>query len=138
MAGRKNPRQSGALESEIVACLAAADTPLTPAQVQAELGGDLAYNTVMTTLTRLYAKQAVTREVRGRAYAYALMTGRTETEAGLTARRMRKLLDTGVDRASVLSRFVDDLDADSERILRELLGRHPGGSGHDGTQERQP
>ncbi|ONH22002.1 BlaI/MecI/CopY family transcriptional regulator [Pseudofrankia asymbiotica] len=127
MAGRAHPRPSGGLENEVVACLAAAGEPLTATQVQAELGGDLAYTTVLTTLTRLYAKQALTRTPRGRAYAYQLVGDQTEAQAGLTARQMRKLLDAGVDRASVLSRFVDDLDEDSALILRDLLGRHPEG-----------
>ncbi|ABW16341.1 transcriptional repressor, CopY family [Parafrankia sp. EAN1pec] len=125
MAGRARPRPSGGLESEVVACLAAADGPLTAAQVQAELGDDLAYTTILTTLTRLYAKQALTRTPRGRAYAYQLVGNLPETQAGLTARQMQKLLDAGVDRATVLSRFVDSLDEDSEQILRDLLARHP-------------
>lgn len=124
MAGRAHPRPSGALEAEVVACLAAAGGPLTPAEVRDELGGDLAYTTVLTTLTRLFEKQALTRSRRGRAYAYALIGSQVESQAGLTAREMRKLLDAGVDRASVLSRFVGDLDDDSEQILRELLARH--------------
>jgi predicted transcriptional regulator len=125
MAGRPNPRPRGALEREVVACLAAAEEPLTPAEVQAELGGDLAYTTVLTTLTRLYTKQAVTRTLRGRAYAYELVGGQTEAQAGLTAREMQKLLAAGVDRASVLSQFVHSLDEDSEQLLRDLLDRHP-------------
>lgn len=125
MAGRPHPRPSGGLEHEVVACLAAVGRPLTPAEVQAELGGDLAYTTVLTTLTRLYTKNAVTRTPRGRAFAYQLVGSQTEAQAGLTARQMQKILDAGVDRASVLSRFVDDLDADSARILRDLLARHP-------------
>jgi predicted transcriptional regulator len=125
MAGRPNPRPRGGLENEVVACLAAADGPLTPAQVQTELGGDLAYTTVLTTLTRLYTKQAVTRTPRGRAYAYQLVGGQAETQAGLTARQMQKLLDAGVDRASVLAQFVGSLDEHSEQLLRDLLDRHP-------------
>jgi predicted transcriptional regulator len=125
MAGRPNPRPSGGLESEVVACLAATGEAMTPGEVQAELGGDLAYTTVLTTLSRLHSKQVLTRSPRGRAYAYELIGGPTEAQAGLTARQMQKLLDAGVDRAGVLSRFVDSLDEDSEQILRELLSNHP-------------
>ncbi|CUU55486.1 Predicted transcriptional regulator [Parafrankia irregularis] len=126
MAGRTHPRPSGGLENEVVACLAAADGPMTAAQVQAELGDDLAYTTILTTLRRLHEKQALTRVPRGRAYAYQLVGSLSETQAGLTARQMQKLLDAGTDRARVLSQFVGTLDEDSERILRELLARHPG------------
>jgi len=53
--GRAGPR---GLEREVLACLAAAGRPLTAAEVLAELGGDLAYTTWMTTLARLHAKHA--------------------------------------------------------------------------------
>jgi predicted transcriptional regulator len=98
---------------------------LTPAEVQTDLGGDLAYTTVLTTLTRLYTKQAVTRTPRGRGYAYELVGGQTDAQAGLTAREMQKLLDAGGDRASVLTQFVHSLDEDSEQLLRDLLDRYP-------------
>jgi hypothetical protein len=35
---------------------------------------------------------------------------------------MRDLLDSGSDRAAVLSRFVSELSAEDERLLHELLG----------------
>jgi predicted transcriptional regulator len=111
------------LEREIIACLAAADGPLTPAEVQAEIGGDLAYTTVMTTLSRLYAKQALERSPRGRAFAYRLVGDASIAHASLTAHQMRALLEAGEDRASVLSRFVQTLDGDSAQLLRELLSR---------------
>jgi predicted transcriptional regulator len=90
---------------------------MTPAEVQAELGGDLAYTTVMTALTRLHDKGVLNRERAGRAYAYTLVGDR----ATLTARQMRRLLDTGSDRAGVLARFVDELRPDDERLLAALL-----------------
>lgn len=111
----------------MIACLAAARAPMTPPEVQAELGGDLAYTTVMTTLFRLYEKRALTRTARGRAYAYELVGGADGARASMTAHQMRKLLDADQNRASVLSRFVDDLDSETGQLLRELLeqGAHP-------------
>jgi hypothetical protein len=44
-------------------------------------------------------------------------------EDAVTARRMRKLLDDGSDRAGVLARFVAELDPAEERLLAELLDR---------------
>lgn len=126
MAGRRNPRPKGTLEHEVVACLGAAGGALTPSEVQAALGRELAYTTVLTTLTRLHDKQVLTREPRGRAFAYQLIGGETDAQAGLTAREMQKLLDAGVDRASVLAQFVGRLDQTSEGILRDLLERHSG------------
>lgn len=121
MAPRARGRPRGALEDEIIACLAAAGRPLSPADVRAELGDRLAYTTVMTTLGRLHAKGALTRHEAGRGYVYALQDGPDEAHASMTARRMLRLLESGRDRESVLARFVADLDEDDERMLAELL-----------------
>lgn len=94
---------------------------MTPPEVQAELGGALAYTTVMTTLFRLYEKRALTRTLRGRAYAYELVGGEEGARASMTAHQMRKLLDSDQDRVSVLSHFVDDLDSATGQLLRDLL-----------------
>jgi predicted transcriptional regulator len=114
-------RPRGALEQQVLACLAAADRPLTVGEVQADLGGGLAYTTVMTTLTRLHDKGALTRELSGRAYAYRLTGDRAEVGASVTAHRMRRLLDAGEDRAGVLARFVATLSPSDERLLADLL-----------------
>jgi predicted transcriptional regulator len=109
-------RERGDLENEVLAALATAGRPLTPGEVLAALDRDLAYTTVMTTLSRLFAKDAVTRERAGRAYAYA--PADTATAA---ARRMRRLLDGREDRTAVLARFLDELGPDDVPVLRELL-----------------
>lgn len=115
--GRRRPR--GILEQEVVAALAASLDPMTPAQVRDQLGGDLAYTTVMTVLARLSDKGLVTRERVGRAYEYTAV----RDEAEVTARQMQRLLDAGDDRAAVLSRFVGVLSDDDERLLIDLLRR---------------
>lgn len=117
----RGQRRSGSLESEVVACLAAAEGPLTPAEVQAEVGSELAYTTVMTVLSRLFAKGALVRTPRGRAYAYSVVGGSAGAQASLTAHQMRKILHAGSDRAGVLSRFVDGLDEEDAVLLRQLL-----------------
>jgi predicted transcriptional regulator len=116
-------RPRGTLEQEVVATLATASVPMTPAQVRDHLGGDLAYTTVMTVLARLSEKGLVTRERVGRAYAYTAI----RDEAEVTARQMQRLLDAGDDRAAVLSRFVGVLSDDDERLLIDLLRRAEGG-----------
>ena len=113
-------RAPGDLEQEVLAVLAAADTPLTPARVREELGSPLAYTTVMTTLSRLHAKGAVSRERAGRAYAYRWVDSATRT-----ARRMHLLLDGDQDRARVLARFVAELDPADGQLLEELLAETP-------------
>lgn len=115
-------RQPGALEQEVLAVLAAAGEPLTPAQVQEAMDDGLAYTTVMTALSRLHAKGILSRERVGRAFAYRWLDAST-----LTARRMHRLLETGADRAAVLARFVAELGPEDGRLLEELLAEGPGG-----------
>jgi predicted transcriptional regulator len=113
-------RTKGGLEREIHAVLAAAGESMTPGQVREVLGGDLAYTTVLTVLSRLFDKGEIAREPAGRGYAYSA----PYDAAGLTARRMAVLLGDGdVDRAAVLTRFVDGLSPGDEDLLRSLLDR---------------
>jgi predicted transcriptional regulator len=135
--GGRRPR--GALEREILACLAAADGPLTPAQVLAALGDDLAYTTVMTTLSRLYEKGALRRAPAGRAYAYSPAGDPEGVRSIALAQRMRRLLETGGDRAGVLAHFVADLRPEDEQLLADLLAESrpaPDDDGAPGTGRR--
>lgn len=120
MAKRRQRPQRG-LEAEVLTCLAAGDGPLSVGEVQAQLGGDLAYTTVLTSLNRLHEKGALRRSQRGRAYAYELVDGQAGALASLTAHQMTKLLEAGDDRVGVLSRFVASLDESDGAVLRELL-----------------
>jgi predicted transcriptional regulator len=91
---------------------------LTPGEVLELLDNGLAYSTVVTVLSRMFDKGLLTRVKQGRAYAYAPVT---DTH-GLTARRMRKMLESDSDRQAVLTRFVEDLPSSDEQLLRQLLG----------------
>lgn len=116
---RPRRRGQGELEALVLAALAEADGPASAGWVQERLGGDLAYTTVITILTRLLAKGAVTREREGRSFAWTPASD----QAGLAAHKMRKVLDGEDDREAVLASFVTGLGPDDERLLRELLGR---------------
>nr|WP_308129395.1 BlaI/MecI/CopY family transcriptional regulator [Actinoplanes polyasparticus] len=118
--GRRRP---GQLETEIMTVLDSALRPLTPGEVRDALdsGGGLSYSTVVTTLTRLFEKGAVARHRAGRAFRY----GALSAPAGLVADRMSRLMAVEPDRATVLRRFVSNLSADDERLLRELLDEDP-------------
>jgi predicted transcriptional regulator len=137
---RSRPRPRGSLEAEVLACLAAAGAGLTAAEVQADLGADLAYTTVMTTLSRLHAKGALDRVAEGRAYRYQLVGGTDGARSNMTAHQMLRLLDDQADHAGVLSRFVAELGPEDERVLTRLLGSaaptsRNGSRGH-ATRER--
>lgn len=114
-------RRRGGLEQDVLTCLAAAERPLSPAEVLAELGGDLAYTTVMTTLARLHAKGVLTRAPHGRGYVYELPGALGEVAASVSAHQMRRILEGGQDRAGILARFVSDLSPEDERVLLALL-----------------
>ncbi|MFG2127128.1 BlaI/MecI/CopY family transcriptional regulator [Streptomyces sp. NPDC048751] len=118
---RQGPRRrgQGELEGLVLAALREADGPASAGRVQERLGEDLAYTTVITILTRLLAKGAVTRERVGRSFAWTPVAD----QAGLAAHRMRKVLDGESDREAVLASFVTSLEPEDERLLRELLGR---------------
>ncbi|MEV8398706.1 BlaI/MecI/CopY family transcriptional regulator [Streptomyces niveus] len=116
--GRPRRRGQGELEAQVLAVLRQAPGPVNAGWVLDRLGGDLAYTTVMTILTRLQAKRAVTRERVGRFFEWCA----TSDEAGLAALRMRRVLDAESDREAVLARFVTTLSPDDERLLRDLLG----------------
>ncbi len=121
-------RPAGELEASVLAALwAAGGRPLTPADVQRELGTALARTTVTTILARLHEKGSVSRARSGRGYAYLPV----QDSPGLAARRMRSELDKSAsdDRGTVLARFVSGLDPDDEKVLRELLAQAEGAEG---------
>lgn len=121
MANGQDRRDRGALEAAVLASLRAADGPMTARDVQMSVGGGLAYTTVMTTLARLHAKGALTRELVGRAFSYRLTGDTTTVDAAVIARRMRRLLETGSDRSVALTRFVSELEPQDEQFLAGLL-----------------
>lgn len=114
-------RPAGQLEQDVLSCLAAAGTALTPRDVQLRLGGKLAYTTVMTILSRLYAKGVLSRHLAGRGFVYELPMALDDVPASVQAHRMRQILDSGDDRAGVLARFVTDLTPEDEEVLLRLL-----------------
>jgi predicted transcriptional regulator len=114
-------RAAGELEAAALTILQSAGSPLTPAQVLDSLGGDLAYTTVVTILSRLRSKGVLTRLRAGRAYCYTPVAD----EAGLAARRMRGVLDAEADREAVLARFVSGLSPADEQVLRRMLAGLP-------------
>lgn len=112
-------RRFGELENLVLAALWAGTGPMVPAQVQAAVGADLAYTTVMTILVRLHDKGIIERSRQGRAYAYRPVVA----EADVVAEEVRRLLDRGQDRAAVLQGLVEGLEPGDEEVLRQLLGQ---------------
>jgi predicted transcriptional regulator len=112
-----NRRGAGELAGEVLGILQTAGEPLSPADVRQRLGGDLAYTTVVTILSRLHAKGVLDRERAGRAFRYSPVAD----EPGLAARQMASVLAAGADREAVLARFVSNLSDEDEQALRRML-----------------
>ena len=109
----------------MLAVLQAAGSALSPGEVRDRLGGELAYTTVVTILSRLHAKGVLERRKAGRAFRYVPVAD----EPGLAARRMARVLDAEPDREAVLARFVSGLSDADEHLLRQMLGEAAPGGG---------
>ena len=112
-------RGFGELEAEVLATLWAADGPLTAAEVREQLGGDLAYTTVLTILRRLFDKSIAVRTPAdsGRAYRYAPALEQAEH----AAQQMHAFMTSSSDSRAVLARFLGHLSAADRRTLSTLL-----------------
>jgi len=121
--GRRAP---GTLEAGVMGVLWAAGTPMSAADVQRDIGGDLAYNTVQTILIRLHEKKAVERRRAGRGHVY----WPAQDAATAAASQMRAALADRPDRHAVLQQFAASLDESDAEVLRRLLA--------DTERKRQP
>ena len=106
----------GELERTVMECLWSSDVPVTAPALRDELGGGLALTTVHTVLTRLEQKGFVVHD-GGRPRRFSPRASREEHAAEV----MREVLGQSGDRQAVLARFVDGVDLDEARMLRELL-----------------
>jgi predicted transcriptional regulator len=117
VAAKDGRRAPGGLEAEVMGVLWAAEPPLTAADVQTALGGDLAHNTVQTILIRLHDKGVLQRRRAGRGHLY----WPTQDAATAAAGRMRAALGGQPDRQAVLQQFAAGLEDSDAALLRELL-----------------
>jgi predicted transcriptional regulator len=81
---------------------------------------DVAYTTLMTTLDRLYKKNALVRGKRGRAFFYEARLTRDEVQSKLAANVFTTLLGGDVGASLVLSSFIQAVGQRDELLLDEL------------------
>ncbi|MET0422513.1 MAG: BlaI/MecI/CopY family transcriptional regulator [Actinoplanes sp.] len=110
-------RAPGTLEAEVMAALWAGEQPMSAADVQQQIGNDLAYNTLQTILIRLHEKKLVDRRREGRSHVYWPV----EDAVTAAASQMRAALADRPDRHAVLQQFAASLDASDAEVLRRLL-----------------
>jgi predicted transcriptional regulator len=116
---RKGERVLGPLEAEVMRIVWEAGGPINVRELLDRINTGrqpkLAYTTVMTVMSRLVDKQALTRRRQGRGYSYEAAVADT---AGLAVRQVvREFGDAAV------AQFVEEARADPEvlRRLRRLL-----------------
>ena len=92
--------------------------PVLVREVQAAIGGKLAYTTVMTTLDRLYKKGFLSRRREGRAFRYFARTTREAFAASLFRRVLGRLLPGSTE--PLLASLVDAVGEHDQQLLPEL------------------
>lgn len=115
----------GDLERAVMDLLWDSPTAQTAADIRDKLAGgtgatvakDLAITTVLTVLTRLEAKEFVTRDRALRPHLFAAVTSRAHHMAEL----MNDVLGAAPDREAVLTRFVGQVSPAEIATLRRIL-----------------
>jgi BlaI family penicillinase repressor len=111
--------QLGPLEERLLELLWRGRGETSVREAQAQLGGGLAYTTVMTTLDRLFKKGLLSRRREGQAFRYSARTTRDAFAAGL----LRRWLDRLLSRSSaepLLASFVDVVSEHDRELLPAL------------------
>ena len=111
-------RRFGELEADVLAALWSLPEPMVPAEVQAAVGGDLAYTTVMTILVRLHDKGVIQPEKLGCACTPIVPWVEDTT---VVADQVRRLLDRGNDRTAAPQGLIDGLDPADAEVLGYML-----------------
>lgn len=109
----------GPLEERLLELLWRGGSERSVREVQEELGGELAYTTVMTTLDRLYKKGLLVRRREGSAFRYSPRLSREAFAAGLLRGWLRRLLGLGPARP-LLASFVEAVEEHDRALLPEL------------------
>lgn len=110
-------RADGELETDVLRALWDLDRPASPGDVIDAMATDLAYTSIATILGRLCDKGLATRQRAGRAFEYEAAS----SEADLTTRRLRTILDATSDRQSALAGFAESLSPDEVAVLAAFL-----------------
>ncbi|MFO7947814.1 MAG: BlaI/MecI/CopY family transcriptional regulator [Armatimonadota bacterium] len=124
--GKKGLQKTlGSLETMVMDAVWEAGEPVSVEQVRSKLeeaGKQSAYTTVMTTMSRLFKKGLLQREMRGKAYYYTPAVSREELDSNITRQVVDALLTTFAEPA--MSYFVEALsenDPDKLDSLAEMI-----------------
>ena len=115
---------TGELERRVLEVLWNGEAPATARDIHTVLAQQrrIAYTTVLTTLVRLWKKDVLRRELRGRAFVYSPV----ETREERLAARMREVLAAAEDQTAALAHFIGELAPPERRSLEALLKKTVG------------
>jgi predicted transcriptional regulator len=111
--------QLGRLETEVID-RAWARGEITVRDLHEEMGGRLAYTTLMTTLDRLYKKGLLRRRKEGKAYFYSPAMTEQQYQESVTEHFLGMVLHDQKNSSAVLSRFVDVVSETDQQMLDQL------------------
>jgi predicted transcriptional regulator len=115
-------RQFGELEAQVMDRVWRHHRPVLVRDVLVDLNTDrdLAYTTVLTVMEKLRRKGWLSRQRRGRAYAYEAVASRES----YTARLMRDALATSDNQTVSFVHFLEQLSLEEAQALRKALEFH--------------
>lgn len=111
--------QLGKLETELMDRVWARPET-TVRDLYQEMGGRLAYTTLMTTLDRLYKKGLLQRRKEGKAYFYSPAQSEQQYQESLAQHFFGMVLNDRKNSGAVLSRFVEAVTETDLQMLDEL------------------
>jgi predicted transcriptional regulator len=123
--GFKSPREwvgtaLGSLERQIMD-LAWSQPELSVRDAHDQIGGQVAYTTVMTTCDRLFKKRLLTRRKTGRAFVYTAALTREALDSAVASELVGGLLQgDAAGSLPLLSSLVDAVSARDRALLGEL------------------
>lgn len=112
----------GPLEMRVLGLLDG-QKPQSVAELRTKLGGQHAYTTVMTVLSRLHDKGLVAREKDGARFLYSPASRAPKVKGGIMARVRKALFPDGDARPLLALLEEEELSKDDLRALREVIDR---------------
>jgi predicted transcriptional regulator len=110
----------GPLEERLLDHLWRRGSAATVREVRSELGLELAYTTLMTTLDRLFKKGLLDREPDGRAFRYSARSSREAFGAAQLRALLARFFRRGASEAPLLASLVEVVSEHDRALLPEL------------------
>jgi predicted transcriptional regulator len=110
----------GRLETLVMDCLWRGAEAMSVRDVAVRLNGPWAYTTLMTTLDRLFKKNLLNREPRGRAFVYRPRVSRAELGVRVLATAVSDIGAGSPDGDLAIAALVDAIESHDPRWLDSL------------------